>query len=128
MFGMLAFCVNAATSCSVEEAKAAETEASSLQDWDAVFKAYRRYGHCDDAAIAEGYSETVGRLLAHHWDKAGRLGILVRQDVGFRQFVLHHIDDTVPQKYLERIEKNAESSCPKGQGRLCHEILKRVRE
>jgi hypothetical protein len=50
--------------CSQEEAIQAETEASTLKDWTAVYISFKRFSHCDDAAISEGYSDAVGRLLA----------------------------------------------------------------
>ncbi|HEV7817019.1 MAG TPA: hypothetical protein VGP06_18215, partial [Janthinobacterium sp.] len=53
--------------CTREEAIQAETEASSLKDWDAVYRSFKRFSHCDDAAIGEGYSDVVGRLLTTDW-------------------------------------------------------------
>ena len=54
--------------CTRVEAIMAETEASSLRDWVAVYASFEKYSHCDDAAIAEGYSDAIGRLLTEDWE------------------------------------------------------------
>ena len=111
--------VAAPMECSREDAMQAEKEASTLKDWDAVYKSFKRYGHCDDASIAEGYSETVGRLLAKDWDRFGRLVQLTRHSKVFERFVIHHLDETVPSEYLRLIVDNAHTRCAPNAQRLC---------
>jgi hypothetical protein len=43
-----------AKQCTRAEAIAAEEEAESLKNWDQIYRSYKRFSHCDDAAIAEG--------------------------------------------------------------------------
>jgi hypothetical protein len=50
--------------CTDERGARAEREASSLENWAAVYRSYQEYQGCDDGAISEGYSESVSRLLA----------------------------------------------------------------
>lgn len=105
--------------CSREDAIQAEKEASTLADWDTVYKAFKRYGHCDDASIGEGYSETVGRLLAKEWQHFGRLVQLVKISKSFERFVIRHVDETVPGDDLRQIVENARMKCPLNAQRLC---------
>lgn len=105
--------------CSREDAIQAEKEASTLADWDAVYRAFKRYGHCDDASVGEGYSETVGRLLAKDWQHFGRLVQLAKNSRSFERFVIRHVDETVPSDDLRQIVENARMKCPLNAQRLC---------
>jgi len=117
-----------AKSCSKQEAIQAETEASTLQNWDSVYTSFQRFNHCDDGAIAEGYSEDVGRLLATQWDHFERLYELTRNDKEFQNFIIRHIDETVPQEYSIHFIENARLRCPSDAESLCRTIIDRDRE
>jgi hypothetical protein len=104
-------------------AKAAETAAAEASSWPKLFRAYSRYGACDDGAVGEGFSDSVTQLLAT--DGAGwcRLAGLVKKDEQFLAFVLKHMDETMPQDRLVRIETNARSNCPREARRICDSVL-----
>jgi hypothetical protein len=51
---------------------------------------------CDDGSIAEGFSESVTRLLADDWEALPALQSLTTMDASFQTFVLRHIDETAP--------------------------------
>jgi len=107
------------STCSPQDAKAAEIEASALKDWDSVYRSFKRFRHCDDGAVSEGYSDSIGQLLAQHWKYVTRLNSLVSANKRFERFVIKHIDDTVPAETLQKIAQNAHSNCPKNSERLC---------
>jgi TonB family protein len=109
--------------CTTSEGKQALNEADSLKDWDALHRSFIRFGHCDDGAIGEGYSDTVGRLLARDWEHIGTLGKLVVSDKKFESFVLRHINQTLPTDTLKAIANHAEKSCPADETALCRKIL-----
>src|SRR6266851_7181874 len=79
--------------CTGEQAKKAEAEADQLKGWNAVYRSFVRYGHCDDGAIAEGYSDSVAKLLANHWAEIQDLRKLTLESPEFSNFVLRHIDE-----------------------------------
>jgi hypothetical protein len=108
--------------CTQEEAMQAEAEASTLKNWDAVYRSFKKFGHCDDGAIGEGYSEVVGRLLARDWKHFNRLITLASSDAHFERFVIRHVDETVPADKLEQIIENTSASCPSRAKRLCAQI------
>ncbi|MFZ0637423.1 MAG: hypothetical protein WA755_06150 [Candidatus Acidiferrales bacterium] len=112
--------------CTEAEEKLALDQADQLKDWNAVYRSFRRFAQCDDGAIAEGYSDTVGRLMAHDWKHFTALSKLAAGDKKFADFVLSHIDATVPSDELKPIETNARKSCPPGQAHLCKKILERT--
>jgi len=120
-----AFASDAATKkCTKAEAMEAEKEADSLKDWDQVYRSYKRFSQCDDGAIAEGYSESITKLLAEDWKNSNRLLVLTSRSRIFRRFVLKHIDETVPGDRLASIANNARSECPAESRNLCLSIAK----
>src|SRR5215472_11802545 len=97
------------TKCTQAEATQAEQEADSLKDWDQVYSSYKRFSQCDDGAIAEGYSDSVTKLLADDWKSFNRLLALTNRNRNFKTFVLKHIDVSVPADRLTKIANNARS-------------------
>ena len=107
--------------CTKEESIEAEGLATA-QSWDELHQQFKRYVHCDDGAIGEGFSESVSILLAEHWGDIGQLGAILKSDPAFRKFVIQHINDTVPIDRLERIVKNVDKRCPRNLKKLCRDI------
>ncbi len=105
--------------CTTADAIKAENEADSLKDWDQIYRSYKRFSGCDDGAIAEGYSDSVTKLLADDWKSFDRLLLLTNRRTGFRSFVLKHIDETVPADRLAKIATNARSHCAARGRNLC---------
>ena len=112
--------------CSDTEAQRAESEAVMLRSWDDLYESYKRYKHCDDGAIAEGYSEAVARILVDHWNTLSRLADITHKDTDFRRFVLKHIDETLNLEDVKNIRANAEKRCPSGLRDLCRDIRKQA--
>ena len=110
--------------CTREEAVQAEDAVDSLNDWDSIYQVFKRFAHCDDGAISEGYSDAVGRLLADDWAHFRRLSKLCSTSKKFRRFVLKHIDETIPVDVLQKIVDNTRLNCPAGAKELCKKIEK----
>ena len=125
----IAACAQAAEkACTQEEAIQAETASSTLKDWDSVYRASKRFAHCDDGAISEGYSDSIARLLARNWDDIGKASALMANDKEFERFILRHIDELMSPVQEKVIEDNARTSCPKGVDRLCKLIESRLHD
>lgn len=107
--------------CTKEEAIAAET-AAPAQSWEQLHQQFKRYSHCDDGAIGEGFSESVTLLLADRWQDIRQLGEILSRDSAFRKFVIRHINETVPVERLNRIIENANKLCPRSLRGLCRDI------
>jgi hypothetical protein len=106
--------------CTVEDSKRAFDAVDKLDSWEAVLNFYKKYLPCDDGGIAEGVSDAVTKLLANDW--AGFWRLRVRAEPQFQQFVLRHIDATVPVETLRGIGRNARSRCPQKSAALCKKI------
>lgn len=110
--------------CSLAAAEKADVEAGGLQTWDELYHSYLRYNGCDDGDIAEGYTDSVGRLLTHHWNTLSRTFPLFASDGGYYKFVLRHIDPGLGIEDLTEIRANAVHSCPTAGGEYCVQIRK----
>jgi hypothetical protein len=108
--------------CAKNEAKAAETVAATARSWEQLYQQFKSYAHCDDGAIAEGFSESVTLLLAEHWREIRQLEARLKPDPTFREFVIRHIDETVPVERLKRITENSNKHCPRSLKALCRDI------
>lgn len=113
-----------AATCSERDAYAAGTVVDYLDSWQNLNLAYRQFLSCDDGGIAEGFSEAVARLLVDQWSKFNELLVLSARDVGFKKFVLSHIDGTLNIEDLRRIKSLVETRCPKDAKELCGEIAR----
>ena len=102
----------------------AEEDVDQLKSWDAIYHSFKRFSHCDDGGIGEGYSDAVGKLLANDWNHFQDLLKLTTQDKGFQTFVVRHVDETIPDDTLSRVRKNAKSQCPADGVQLCKMIIK----
>jgi hypothetical protein len=112
--------------CTQPEAVAAETEASTIGSWPALYKSFLKYSHCDDAAIAEGYSESVSRLLAENWNDLKTLRKIASDNKQFERFVFRHIDGTWTRERISIVEQNAKTRCSVSDKQFCKRILREV--
>jgi hypothetical protein len=88
----------------------------------ALHGSYSLYRQCDDGAIAEGYSESVARILVDHWTTLPQLERVAANDIEFRAFVMKHVDATLSTDDLAKIRKNAQAHCPKGLRAICNDL------
>ena len=88
--------------CTSAEEKQSLREADTLRNWESLYKSYKLYKQCDDGAIAEGYSESVARILVDHWSRLDRLAAIAKTDVAFERFMMKHVDATLDIKISKR--------------------------
>lgn len=105
--------------CTDAEETQAEKAVDSLKTWDQVYGAYKKFVQCDDGAVAEGYSDAVGKLLANDWRHFPRLTKLAKTDKSFERFVVKHVDESLTDNTLQKISKNARTACPADAKALC---------
>lgn len=112
--------------CDATEAFIADKAVDNLQTWQAVYKSYRKYHACDDGVIAEGYSDSVVKLLANHWSEFPVMRHFITADPAFYQFVLSHIDATTDWDDLKNVATHAFSDCPKNAAKVCLAIERKA--
>jgi len=106
----------------VEEVAAIDAAMAGFHSWGGLHAAMLRFEGCDDGAIAEGYSDSVAKLLADHWERLSDLRELIEVDPFFQRFVVSHIDATADDRDLARIVVAAKERCPENVKALCDEI------
>ena len=114
----------AAESCPKEQAIAAESVAPFIESWAGLQRAYKQYGHCDDGAAGEGFSQTVARLMTGSASPLRQLEVLSQTDPAFRSFVIRHVDATLSTEQLSTIESRLPDVCPAAGTALCDEIAR----
>jgi hypothetical protein len=92
------------------------------------YSAFREYQACDDGAIAEGWDDFVGRMLARKWSTVRELQRFASRDKEFSRFVIRHITETADDKDLRQALSNAKDRCPRNAQPLCAEIIDAARE
>jgi hypothetical protein len=124
LIGLLVFVKPvSACECSAADAQAAEQSSATLDSWESIYAAQKRFSHCDDGAIAEGFSESVVHLLATRWSLLAEAQRLFTKDSSFQQFVLRHIDASADSAELDQIVALAKQHCPVSDKLLCNQIL-----
>ncbi len=114
--------------CTDDQARRAESIASTLTTWPAIYEAFQSYGHCSDGSIAEGFKVAVTETLANRWQGLVTLQAIVEKDARFRAFVLDFISDGTESLTFQKVASNAAHRCPPKGAELCAGILKRVAE
>lgn len=112
--------------CTTGQARVAEKRVSSITSWGQFHSIYKAFQHCDDGAVGEGFSESVSLLLTSQWRSINQFARLAQKDKNFLEFVLKHIDETVPEERLRNIENNAASRCSVPSVSVCLAIRQSV--
>jgi hypothetical protein len=96
--------VAAPRKCTVDDEKSALNMLSPPQKtWRNLHELHKKYSHCDDGSIGEGFSENVVFLLANYWSDLEELSYISKKDHKFKIFVIKHIDESVNRTDLESI-------------------------
>ena len=118
-------------SCSTEQAMVAEEEPARLtialskykQSWlQDLEKSYVKFGHCDDGAIAEGYSVYITKAVAQSGSGLNKMAAYLSSRASFRKFIFKHIVATADVEDLHKISQFRESSCTKKNKGFCSEL------
>jgi hypothetical protein len=118
----LAIPAQARQACTQDEANKAEQSADNLTEWSQVYDSFRRYRHCDDGSIAEGYDNSIVGLPVTRWDSVGELSKLSAAHPAFGKFVLAHINTLMSPDQAKAIAKNANQDCPVEAKTICLEL------
>jgi hypothetical protein len=105
--------------CTSFEASRAQDEAIRLKSWSRLHESFKRYGHCDDGAIAEGYASSVVEVLTHKWTPSDQWVPMLQSDKKFTNFVLNHISTMAEPKELRLIRRNAKLHSPERADGFC---------
>jgi hypothetical protein len=100
--------------------------ATDAPDWESLHAVVAKARNCDDGWIAEAYSEKVSILLAEHWNLLEQLHVISKSEPWFLEFVLKHVDESVPADRWAKIRELATTRCPTGHAQLCDKIARQA--
>jgi hypothetical protein len=109
--------------CTVDDEKLALNMLTPPQKtWRNLHEVYKKYAHCDDGSVGEGFSENVAFLLVNYWPNLDELSHINKKDPKFKTFVIKHIDESVNQADLESIVSLSRRRCKENISTLCKKI------
>ena len=120
--------VAAAEDCTPAQARSAEAIAATRHTWQEIHTAYRLFAHCDDGAIAEGFTQSVVHHLASRWSDLPEAERLFVREPRFEMFVVKHIDASASNKDLQQLIEHSTKRCPAGAQALCLKLERAARE
>jgi hypothetical protein len=108
--------------CDIEALHAVD----QLTDWNGLYDEFKRYSHCDDGALDEGWSDVVVRLLTQDWKAVSVLSRLASADTKFSDFVLLHVDELMSPDEARIIVVNARTKCPRNAEKICRALAEKA--
>ena len=94
--------------CTADMYKRADASLShAAHSWHSLRLHQKSFAPCDDGALAEGYSDAIVTLLAHHWDQFGAFVALSQRHPAFRRWAIRHIDSSASSDDLRMVARNA---------------------
>jgi hypothetical protein len=106
---------------------AADKAFDGVTTWAALQKAVADYGHCDKGGTAEIVTEALLRVVIGGWPKVADAGPILEKDAAFKTWLGRRLSSPdIPPEDSREIRDLAKSSCPKGQDKVCGEILSSV--
>jgi hypothetical protein len=113
-----------AKECTKEEGFAAEATVDYLDSWPNVHLFFKQFGHCYDAAIAEGANDKIQQLWDRHWGDLPAMIELTSKDPEFKAFIWRRLEDEdFPRDTFQRIVRYATSRCPTVAKEFCAAVI-----
>lgn len=109
----------AVAECTQQEAIEAEKTAVTIKSWQELESHFSKYGHCDDGAIAEGYSESISFLMENNWSYF----LNYKMEKAFFDFVKKHVDETWEINRFRNVFVLASTNCNISKEPICKAIL-----
>jgi hypothetical protein len=96
----------------------------SAHPWGKFHEYFSKYiPTCDEGYFADGASELTNDLLLKWKDIPGLIAEC-NKDKKFRDYVISNVNNTEAKDRLRKVQKNAQTKCPKDAKELCGDIEK----
>jgi hypothetical protein len=135
LFLVLAMCTSACVTaqpatklCTEAQNRTAELASDHLRNWTELIHYYRLYGHCDNIAASEGVSDSVAKLLAHHWETLNQVSQLLTTDRDFRRFIIFSVNATDDMADVRKIRASTIGNCPADLHQFCKDLKAEAEE
>jgi hypothetical protein len=123
---LLAACVVPAAAADKPCAEA-DKAFDGVTSWQALQKAVADYGHCDKGPTADVVTEALLRVVISGWPRIAEAGPILEKDAAFKSWLNRRLSSPdLDTRDSGEIQSLAKGSCPKGQDKVCSEILSAV--
>ena len=112
--------------CSKAESAAAEKAVDRVVNYPGLLKAYRDYGHCDQAPVSEIFTDAILRLMVE-WKDVDTVAQDMGRDAAYKKFIYKHLQSPAAKEDRQAIFSRAKASCPMTQGQFCAELIEVVK-
>ena len=109
--------------CTPAEAVKAEADVKAASTWWDLYLHSTRFAHCDQGVVSTAFSDQISKRLADDWQSLYDLKTIIMRDFAFRDYVMRHLDTSVPEDRLARIAGNATANCQVDTGILCSDMM-----
>ena len=96
--------------CSKAEAAAAEKAVDRVVNYPGLLKAYREYGHCDQAPVSEIFTDAILRLMVE-WKDVDTVAADAQRDGEYKKFIHKHLRSPAAKEDRDSVHSRAKSSC-----------------
>ena len=112
--------------CSKADAAAAEKSVDRVVNYPGLLKAFRDYGHCDQGAVEDVFTDAILRLMVE-WKDVDTIAQDMNRDANYKKFIHRHLQSPAAKDDRQSIYSRAKASCPVTQGAFCAELLEVVK-
>ena len=116
----------AQTPCTKADAAAAEKAVDRVVNYPGLLKAYRDYGHCNEGAVADVFTDAILRLMVE-WKDVDTIAQDMGRDPAYKKFIHGHLQSPAAKDDRGSVHSRAKMSCPMTQGRFCEELSEVVK-
>ncbi|HEY4999236.1 MAG TPA: hypothetical protein VII36_08840 [Usitatibacter sp.] len=111
--------------CTKADATKGAKAIDRINTWGDLYKAWQDYGHCDTGDVADGFTDSLLRLMVD-WKAVDTLAAPMQKDAQFKAWVLARLQ-AASKEDRDAVYSRVKASCPKGLDSLCAELADAVR-
>ena len=107
--------------CGSAESQAAEKALDNVVNWELMYGAFKRYGHCDNALTEDTFTDAFMRL-AVQWKNVDRFASNYQSDAQYKAFVHRRMKSLSAKEDVKSVYSRAKTNCPPKLEAFCAEI------
>jgi hypothetical protein len=112
--------------CTRADAANGEKAIERANNWNQLYKSWQDYHHCDTGGVAEGYTDSLMRLMVE-WKGIDALAAAMQKDPQYKEWVHARLKSPAAKDDQPTVYSRAMASCPKGMDAFCAELAESVK-
>ncbi|HEX7466044.1 MAG TPA: hypothetical protein VF309_05340 [Usitatibacter sp.] len=112
--------------CTKADAVNGEKAIERANNWSQLYKTWQDYRHCDTGAVADGYTDSLMRLMVE-WKSVDALAAAMEKDPAFKEWIYARLKSPAAKDDQPAVYSRAMASCPKAMDAFCAELAESVK-